>query len=149
MKEGEEEEELQQDMAKREAKSGPLPLCRAWACSGKPRIASRPKKGEAAGSRHAGCGRVGHHTGTWRTTRRRRNCSRTWRRARRRAGHSRFAGHGHAQESQGSPADRRRRRQQECRVRLSSRREPQRRRSCSRTWRRSRRRVGHSRFAEL
>ena len=48
-----EEEELQKDMAKNEAKSGPLSLCRAGACSGKAK--SHHQTDEGAGSRHARC----------------------------------------------------------------------------------------------
>ena len=47
------EEDLQKDMAKNETKSRPLSLRRARACSEKQRVASRPKKEEAAGSRLA------------------------------------------------------------------------------------------------
>ena len=47
------EEELQKDMAKNEAKSRPLSLRRARACSEKQRVASRPKKEEAAGMQSA------------------------------------------------------------------------------------------------
>ena len=43
------EEDLQKDMAKNETKSRPLSLRRARACSEKQRVASRPKKEEAAG----------------------------------------------------------------------------------------------------